>query len=211
MSVFCCSDYYGLVIYEVCPEGIHVIRKIETCIEEDTRYTKHCTQDNDTTVPFKVSNLGLHILLIAISFPIVFSWISSMVWNLFPFKCDFSVGKSQKSQGGFRGAESPGWFDILPKNSAWDAMHEQVCCCDKAAHHQLLTDVDFWIIQIVSTEECSSLTQNLMQICCCTCCHFECDSHTVHMLTQPHLPSPMTTTAKLSLCTHVHSSPLLGF
>ena len=30
---------------------------------------------------------------------IVFSWISSMVWNLFPFKHDFSLGKSQKSQG----------------------------------------------------------------------------------------------------------------
>ena len=38
--------------------------------------------------------------------------------------------------------------------------------------------------------------------------HFECDSHTVHMLTQWHLPPPLTKTVKSSLFTHVHSSPL---
>ena len=38
--------------------------------------------------------------------------------------------------------------------------------------------------------------------------HFECDSHTVHMLTQWHLPPPLTTTMKLPLFMHVHSSPL---
>ena len=38
--------------------------------------------------------------------------------------------------------------------------------------------------------------------------HFECDSHTVHMLTQWHLPPPLTSTVKSSLFTQVHSSPL---
>ena len=38
--------------------------------------------------------------------------------------------------------------------------------------------------------------------------HFECDSHTVHMLTHRHLPPPLTSTVKLSLFMHVHSSPL---
>ena len=38
--------------------------------------------------------------------------------------------------------------------------------------------------------------------------HFECDSHTVHMLTQWCLPPPLASTVKLSLFTHVHSSPL---
>ena len=38
--------------------------------------------------------------------------------------------------------------------------------------------------------------------------HFECDGHTVHVLTQGHLPSPLTSTVKLSLFTRVHSSPL---
>ena len=37
--------------------------------------------------------------------------------------------------------------------------------------------------------------------------HFECDSHTVHMLTQRHLPPPLSI-VKSSLFTHAHSSPL---
>ena len=38
--------------------------------------------------------------------------------------------------------------------------------------------------------------------------HFECDSHTVHMVTQGRLLPPLTSTVKLSLFTHAHSSPL---
>ena len=38
--------------------------------------------------------------------------------------------------------------------------------------------------------------------------HFECDGHTVHMLTQWCLPPPLTSTVKSSLLTNVHSSPL---
>ena len=58
----------------------HVIWKIETLIEEDTRYKKHCTQDSETSVPFKVGTLGPHrVLPVAISCPIVFSWIS--LWS----------------------------------------------------------------------------------------------------------------------------------
>ena len=94
-----------------------------------------------------------------------------MVWNLFPFKGDFSFRKSQGPRApnlGCRGSESPGWFDILPKNSALDMMCEWVHCCDEAANRQLPMAVAFWIIQIVSMEECSSLTQNLMQIHYCT-------------------------------------------
>ena len=52
------------------------------------------------------------------------------------------------------------------KNSPQDVMHEWVHCCGEAANHQLPIAAAFWIIQIVSTEECSSLIQNLMQICC---------------------------------------------
>ena len=38
--------------------------------------------------------------------------------------------------------------------------------------------------------------------------HFECDSHTVHMLTHWHLLPPLTSTVKSSLFIHAHSSPL---
>ena len=63
-------------------------------------------------------------------------------------------------------AESPGWFDVSPKNSAPDEMHEWARCHDEAANHQLSRRpvVAFWIIQIVSTGQCLSLMQNLMQI-----------------------------------------------
>ena len=38
--------------------------------------------------------------------------------------------------------------------------------------------------------------------------HFECDGHTVHMLTQRCLLPPLTSTVKSSLFTHAHSTPL---
>ena len=78
--------------------SIYVIWKIETFFWR--RYKKHCTQDSDASVPFQVGTLGPHTVLpLTISGPFWFSWISLMVWNLFPFKGDFSLGKSQKSQG----------------------------------------------------------------------------------------------------------------
>ena len=48
-------------------------------------------------------------------------------------------------------------------------MCEWVYCHDDAANHQLPIAEAFWIIQIVSLEECSSWMQNLMQIHCSTC------------------------------------------
>ena len=79
------------------------------------------------------------------------------------------LGKVRSLRGanlGCRWAESPGWFDVSPKISAVDEMHEQACC-DETANHQLPVTAAFWIIQIVSAEKCSSLTQNWMQICGC--------------------------------------------
>ena len=70
---------------------------------------------------------------------------------------------------GCREAESPGWFNVLPKISAQDVMHKQAHCDDEAAKHQLPIAVAFWIIWTVSVEECSSLMQNMMQIHCSIC------------------------------------------
>ena len=57
--------------------------------------------------------------------------------------------------------ESPGWFDVSPKYSAWDMMHERTYCCEEAANHQLPIAAAFWIMWIVSAEECSSLMKKL--------------------------------------------------
>ena len=157
----------ALTPYKVCPEDI------QPCTMKNRdiywrRYKKHCTQDNDASVSFKVGTLGRQtVLLVTISCPIVFSWISWTVWNFFPFKGYLSFGKSQKLQS-TKKSESPGWFDVSQKDSVWDVMHEWALCRDEAANHQLPLATAFWIIQIVSMEECSSLTQNSMQICCST-------------------------------------------
>ena len=47
-------------------------------------------------------------------------------------------------------------------------MHKRAHCHDEAASHQLPVAAAFWIICIVSMEECSSLMQNAMQIHCST-------------------------------------------
>ena len=49
--------------------------------------------------PHQTKHLGPHTVLpVSISCPLVFFWISLMVCHLFPFKGDFSFGKSQKLQ-----------------------------------------------------------------------------------------------------------------
>ena len=93
------SVLYPLYTRPVQKVSSHVTWKIQALTEEDTRYKKHCTQDKDSWVPFKVGTLGPHTVPVTISSPIIFSWITSTVWNLFPVKDDFSLGKSRKSQG----------------------------------------------------------------------------------------------------------------
>ena len=183
----------------------HIIWKIETFIAEDIRCKKHCTKDNDTSVPFTVGTLGSHTILpIAISCPVIFSWISSVVWNLFPFKDGFSLGKSQKLQGAKHEHPRWGWatwmirwFDFT-KNSARDMIHEWVHCGDEAAHHQLPIAVAFWIIQIVSSmEECSSffkLNTKFEADCCSThsvilnvtATQYTCSTTSLNCISYPH-------------------------
>ena len=122
------------------------------------------------------------------------------------------LGKSRSHRApnlGYRGAESPGWLNVLPKISAWDVMHEWAYCPDEAANHQLPMAVVFWIIQIVSTEEYSKLMQNLIQIKCSTCSVIlnAMATQCTCSLDGFYLP-PLTGTVKLSLFIHAHSSPV---
>ena len=147
-------------LYKVCPEGIQpcTMKKIHLLNIQET-----LKEDNDTSVPLKAGTLQPHTVLpITISCPVIFSWMSSMVWNLFPFKGDFSFGKGQNRRVpnlGCRGAESPGWFDVSPENSAQDVMHEWAHWPAEGANHQV-PRATFWIIWIVSTGEGSSSKQN---------------------------------------------------
>ena len=91
-----------------------------------------------------------------------------MVWTLFPFKGDFSFGKTQKFCGAksVRGLSNLG--NLMFCQNTLHEIHEWACCRDEAANHQLPIAAAFWIIQIVSTEEWSSLAQNLLQSFCST-------------------------------------------
>ena len=115
-------------MYEVCPEGAQP----GNMKNRDIYWRRYQIQETLYIgqwhlSPLQSSTLGPHTVLpFAISSPIVFSWILSMVWNLFLFKGDFSFGKRQKLQGvksGLSGAESPGWFDVF----CWKTLHEMWC------------------------------------------------------------------------------------
>ena len=96
---------------------------------------------------------------------------------------------------GCSGAES--WDSVMP---------EQTCCRDEAASHQL-SMTGLLTHRIVSVEEYSNLTQNLMQIHWSTCSvilnvtatQYTCSLDGVYC---PHWP------VKLSFFMSVHSSPL---
>ena len=89
-------------------------------------------------------------------------------------------------------------------------IHEWVCCRDEATSHQLPIAEVFLLnhpnishggmFKLDTKFDADSLLYSLS--------HFEFDSHTVHMFTQQRLPSPLTSTVRSSLFTHVHSSPL---
>ena len=61
-------------MYEVYPDGIWPCTMKNREFIGDTRYTKHCTQDNDASVLFEVGTLGPHTVLpVSTSCHVVFS------------------------------------------------------------------------------------------------------------------------------------------
>ena len=116
---------------------------------------------------------------------IIFFWMSLAAWNLFHFKGNFSFGKSQKTQGtnlGCREAESPGWFGVSPKNSAWDVMHAWVgvllwwSCQSPVAHsYSLLNPSNSFHGEIFKFNTIFDADLLLYFLS-----HFEGSGHTVH-------------------------------
>ena len=201
MTLCACQKYR---MHKVCPEGFqlcnmkkwrHLLKKIQ-----DTRKIVHTRQKMQDTrqwhlVPFKVGTLGPHTVPIAISCPVIFFWISLMVWNLFSFKGDFSFGKIQKSQGAK--SELSGGHDAWAGILWWSCLSPVAHSCGLLNHPNSFCRGMF---KLNAKFDVGWLLYSLS--------HLECDGHTVHMLTQQHLPSPLTSTVKSSLFTHAHSSPL---
>ena len=148
-----------------------------------------------------------HSSPVTISWHVIFYWISLMVWNLFPFKGDFSFGKSQKLQApnlGYREAETPEWFDVSPKT-----LHKTLCMNEYVMVTKLpITSCPiaaaFWIIRVVSVEKCSSSMQNLMQIHCSTHSVILNEMATQYTCHSMESTTPLTSTVKSSLLTHSH-------
>ena len=131
----------------------YVIWKTETFIEEDIRNIVHRTmmpQSPSKWAPWDLTQVSQSSSAAPLYFPESHWWseISSLP------KVILVLGKARSHRApnlGCKGTESCGWFDVSQK-TARDMMHEQVCCCDEAANHQLPIVVNFWIIQIVHTE-----------------------------------------------------------
>ena len=183
----------------------HVIWKIETFIEEDTRYNKHCTWDSDASVPFKV------MTFLRKSGSLVALWIKSLAtaarWSFCsgsrshgtsfattcftPKSCikisDTVVFGIPRSASGSYPVSH--WFLLIAahKHSTFsgvllvagllehgslstDSWPSWKCLCHPFISASLfaLSLKAFWIIWIVSAEECSTLTKNFMQFRCST-------------------------------------------
>ena len=83
-------------------------------------------------------------------------------------------------------------------------MHEQAHCYDEAAYNCGLLSHPNRVhggMSKLNTKVDADLLLYLLN-------HFECTGHTGHMLTQWHLPPPLTSTMKSLLLMHAHSSPL---
>ena len=128
-----------------------------------------------------------------------------MVWNLSPLKVILVLGKAISHVVPNLGSREH-WVTwviwCFAKNSPWDEI-------DEAANDWLPLVAAFWIIWIVSMEECSNLLQNLIQICCSTCSvilnaivtQYTCSLNGIYH-------PPLTSAVKSSLLMHAHSSPL---
>ena len=108
---------------------------------------------------------------------------------------------------GCRGTEPPGWLDVSLKNcmrcDTWTGMLSWWSCQSPVAHTCSLlnhpTTFCEGLFKLNAKFDANSLLYSL---------NFECDGHRVHMLTQRHLLPTLTSTVKLLLFTHAHSSPL---
>ena len=135
-----------------------------------------------------------------------------MVWNIFPFKGDFSFGKSQMSQGAKSGLYG-GWVtwviwrftkNLCMRRDPWAGVLLWWSCQSPVAHScNLLNHPNSFrggMFKLNAKFDADSLLYSLS--------HLECDGHTIHMLIQRHLLTPLTRTVKLSLFRHACSSPL---
>ena len=184
----------------------HLLKKIQ-----DTRNTVHRTmmpQSPSKWAPWDLTQFSQSLPVAPSYFP-----ESHRQSEISSFSKVISVlGKARSHRApnlGCRGAESPGWFGILSKNSVQDVMHEQAGTllwwnCQSPVTHtcSLLNHPNSFhreMFKLNAKFDADSLLYSVS--------HFECNGHTVHMFTQWRLLPPLTSAVKLSLFTQAHSNP----
>ena len=173
-------------MYEVCPEGILQCNMNNREIYW-RRYKEHGTQDNDASVPFKVGTLDLtHFTQLPSAALLYFPKSHQMSEISFLLKVISVLGRARSCRVpnlGCREAESPGWFDVSPKISAWD-------------YDAWAGALSWWSCQLPLVHSCGLLnhlnsvqggmfklnTESDADLLLLS--HFECNGHTVHMLIQ---------------------------
>ena len=153
----CHLKNHSAVIYRVCSESIrpHNVKNRDIC------WRRYKIQETLCIGQWRLSPLqSWHLWDLT-----QFSQLSSAALSYFPeshqwaeissfSKVILVLGKARSHRApnlGWSGAELPGWFDVLPKYSARDVIHERACYCDEAANHQspravlhLSTDEEHW-------------------------------------------------------------------
>ena len=208
--------------------------KKETFFKEDTKYKKHCTQDNNASVPFKVGTLEPHTVLLTAVRCSFCSGSRSCRTNFattcfMPRSCvKISHSSFQNPQISFQFSHcqlpifvdcSLYTFSILRCSAhcrpsrTWITFNRFLTILEAFVPHFYLHCTHCIIPQNLLSHLNSFHRGILKLITRCdadlllySLSHFACDDHTVHMLIQC-LPSP-TIKVKPSLLTHAHSSPL---
>ena len=150
----------------------------------------------------------------AISCPIVLSWTSWRVSKLFLFKGNYSFGEKPEVTGCQIWAVG-GWVTwviwcsakkLCMRRDAWVGALSWWSCQSPVAHScSLLYHMNSFHGGMLkfNAKFYADLLLYLLS-------HFECNGHTVHMLTQWHLPPPQTSTVKLFVHMCAFQSTLLG-
>ena len=195
-------------IYEVCPEGIqpHNVKN------SDIYWRRYKIQETSYIGQWRLSHLWSRHLGTSHSSPNHHQLLHHIFLNLIsglkslPFQKRFNLGKSQKLQGAKTGLSH--WViwgfakKLCMRRDAWVGTLSWWSCQSPLAHScGLLNHLNSFcggMFKLNAKFDADLLLDSLS--------HFECDSHTVHMLAQQGLLPPLTSTVKSSLFMHAHSS-----
>ena len=156
LFLFGSSVYFVLLdsTHEICPEGIHPCNMKNRDIYWRYKIQETLYIGTDASVTYTVGTLGPHTVLpITISCPITFSWNSSIVWNLFPFKWFLVLGKARNCRvpnlgyggGGGRPLSPLGnlMFDQKTLHKTW---YMGRCIAEWSCRSPVTIAMAFWII-----------------------------------------------------------------